>query len=344
VSSFLDRVKSPPEGFSLAEVRAQSEALGLSLQMAFRAPGAELLVPSVVHFRVDHFGALMERLEDGRFLLVDPTFGNDTILSELALDSEASGYFLVPQGPLPPGWRAVDAEEAGGVYGKGHSGSGDPDATGPGDHQSGGCGGESGMAMATYRIHTMLTSLSVSDTPVGYSPAIGPDVRVLVTYNQREAAQPTAMAFTQFSPSWVSNWVSYIEDDPSVPTANVRLRQRGGGGEVHGAYSSATGKYARDAKSGAILSKLTANTYVKTYPDGSAEYYEHYIGTTGPSRRVFLSRVVDPQGNEVVLGYDPSLPTRLAEIVDATGLQTAFSYDYPGEQYLVTAVEDPFGR
>lgn len=343
-TAFLDKVKSPQTGFSLSAVQAMSSDLGLKLQMAKRRPGATVIVPSVVHWKVGHFAALV-REEHGALLSKDPTFGNETWLSQEALDQESSGYFLVPAGDLPSGWTRATKQEAAEIYGKGHSGSTDPDETGPGDHKTPPkCGESPGLAMATYQFHILAASVHIKDTPVGYSAAVGPDVRVEVAYNQREASQPTTMTFTNFGPQFVSNWVSYLIDKPSNPTANVTLRKRGGGGEVHTNFNATTQAYKRQSKTASVLYRLSPNTYKKVYADGRQEYYEQYIGTTGTQRKVFLTRVVDPQGNEVAIEYDNTYPARIHQIVDATGLPTIFHYDYPGEPYVVTSVEDPYER
>ena len=111
--------ESTRHGFSLHQVEELSQQLGLHYQMAFREPGADLVVPSVVHFTVDHFAAVIRR-EGGRYLLEDPTFKNDAWVTRAALDAEASGYFLIPPGELPAGWRTVESAEAGRVWGRGN--------------------------------------------------------------------------------------------------------------------------------------------------------------------------------------------------------------------------------
>ncbi len=340
IGAFLRKIASPDTGFSLAQVYQMSKELGLDLQMARREPGAKIIVPSVIHWKLGHFGALVET-QDGQHRLKDPTFGNETWMSTHAVDEESSGYHLVPLGPLPPGWRAVSSKEASGVFGKGHSGNSNPDDTGPDDHKSG--GNAENCAMATYSFHTLLASLSVSDTPIQYRTAIGPDVSVRITYNQREAGQPAEFNFTHFSPRWVSSWVSYLTDDPSRPGSEVRLRKRGGGGEVF-TLDSETQSFVRDVKQSSELVRLSPNTYVRRFNDGSQEFYEHYIGTIGTDRRVFLSRVQDPHGNEVRLHYNAARPTRIERIVDATNLTTRFHYENPEDPYLVTRIEDPYGR
>ena len=342
--TFLAQIESPPEGFSLNQVLAQSEDLGLHMQRAHREPASKVIVPAVVHWKVGHYGAIV-RKEGDRYLVKDPTFGNQTWISARVLDEEASGFFLVAEGSLPEGWRPASIEESAQIFGRGHSGNTLPDGTGPDDLGTPPqCPDSPNQAMAWYRMHVLLASLSVSDTPIGYDAAAGPDVRIKVTYNQREASQPTSMTFTNFSPQWVSTWISYLEDDPSNSAANVLLRKRGGGGETHTGYSAATGAFVMQPKAGSRLYRLTPNTYRKVYPDGREEYYEQFIGTTGPARRVFLTRVRSPEGNEVVIEYDASYPSRIHRIIDATGLATNFSYDLASEPYLVTSIQDPFGR
>ncbi|MFQ3671708.1 MAG: cysteine peptidase family C39 domain-containing protein, partial [Verrucomicrobiia bacterium] len=165
-AGFLDAIASPPEGFSMTELRAFAQSgLNTSYQVAKRSPGAPLILPSVVHWSLGHYGALI-REQDGAVLLQDPTFGNDTWMTPAAIDAEMSGYFLVPAGPLPQGWETVDDAEAATVFGRGHSGNSDNDDTNDCSHQSGsGCGG--GRGMAGYSFHTMLASLHITDIPVG---------------------------------------------------------------------------------------------------------------------------------------------------------------------------------
>lgn len=307
---FLDTVESPRTGFSIPEVHAMSNRLGVALQIAKRDPGAPVIVPAVVHWKVGHFGALV-RESGGSFLMKDPTFVNETWMSEKAIDEEASGYFLVPAGALPGGWRRATAAETAGFYGKGNTGNIDTKSTGDTDTGAGGggsgCGaggGPGGLPMATYSFHVLAASLHIEDTPVGYSAALGPDVRVRLAYNQRESGQPSSIDYTSFGPQFVSNWVSYVVDNTTNTSANVTLYERGGGSSIHSSFNTTTQTFGVDIKTGSVLQRLTANTYKRVYPDGKEHYYEQYIGTTGTARKVFLSRVVDAQGNEATIDYD----------------------------------------
>ena len=131
-----------------------------------RATGsATFITPSVVHFKVDHFAAMIRRVGD-RYLLEDPTFKNDAWVTVNALEAEASGYFLVPPRELPKGWRSVDAVEAETVWGRGFVPN-PPEPSNPCDHNTdqcqpcpqGGGGGAGGAGMAVASTSTCWTSL-----------------------------------------------------------------------------------------------------------------------------------------------------------------------------------------
>ena len=347
VAGFMDRVVSPAQGFSLTELKALAQSdLDTPMQVAKRMPGAALILPSVAHWKVGHYGALM-RQQDGTILLRDPTFGNDTWMTQAAIDTEGSGYFLVPTGPLPAGWSTVEDAEAATIYGRGNSTTTDEkETTGCSTKSGGGC---SNPHMAGFAFHTLLTSLNITDIPVGYSPAYGPAVNFQVIYNMREYGQPGTIDFTNFSPLWVNDWTSYLEDNPAQSAANITVHLRGGGAEVHTGYTATTattGTYGKNRRWDTVLARTGSGTYERRHPDGSKEVYAQAIGTTGPNRKIFLTQIVDPQGNAVSLVYGTTadLTTRLNQIIDATGLVTTLTYGEAGYPFLVTKVTDPFAR
>jgi hypothetical protein len=103
----LTGVHPRPEGFTLAETLDLAAPVGLKLQMAYRQSG-EIPVPSVVHLKVDRFAAVT-RAEEGKYKVEDPALPLWMSLDGLA--SEATGYFLIPEGDIPAGWRKVGREE-----------------------------------------------------------------------------------------------------------------------------------------------------------------------------------------------------------------------------------------
>ena len=146
--------KSSRDGMSLTEVASLADGLKMDYQMAFRSPGALLVTPSVMHLRIGHFVALV-RDRRGQVQIEDPTGWETTFASHKAVDAESSGYFLVPAGPLPPGWRSVDAAEGAKAIGRNGVLDNDPDAASKRDRKAR-CSGQSSYGMATWDIHLML--------------------------------------------------------------------------------------------------------------------------------------------------------------------------------------------
>jgi hypothetical protein len=120
---FLNWIKADgPQGTSLAEVEALSKRAKSPLVPVFRKPGEKAPVPSIVHWRVGHFAAIVGE-RNGRYEVQDPTFGHQSLwVTQAALDAEASGYFLVSEKQAEAAhWRRVAAAEAGQVWGAGQT-------------------------------------------------------------------------------------------------------------------------------------------------------------------------------------------------------------------------------
>jgi RHS repeat-associated protein len=346
----VEKAQSSPKGFSLTQVRDLSNSLKMNYQMAKRQPGAAFIIPSVVHWKSGHYAALLKK--QGNFYLTkDPTFGQSLLVTSQALEDESSGYCLVPNGTLPSGWTTVSDAEGKTVWGRGLVPSRVIAATKPKDKKP--CPG-GGNGMAVYSLFAMLVSLSIQDTPVGYTPPVGPDLHFTITYNQYEGTQPSTFSFFNFGPCWNCAWLSYVTAPTSLGgTAYVNIR--GGGQETYDAstytntgstYSGYHGYYGNELQSQATLWVGTSGTYERRLPDGSKEVF----GPTNSGGFFFLTGIIDPQGNTVTLSYDTSF--RLTSVTDALGLSTTLYYGLSPSTpdptnpltYLVTQVKDPYLR
>ena len=88
--------------------------------------------------KYDEVAADYDEWVGGGSALDDPTFANGLLwITEHALETEGSGYYLIPAGPLPNGWSAVSDEEAGQIWGRGYPSSDTPGCVGPGNPSSG---------------------------------------------------------------------------------------------------------------------------------------------------------------------------------------------------------------
>lgn len=326
---------STPSGFSLPEVAELSKKVGLNYQMAFRDARSSVVVPSVVHWKAGHYAAIVRQVGD-RYLLHDPTFGNNAWASKQALDSEASGYFLIPTGDLPQGWRAVEAQEGLSIHGKGETGIHDPDRYTPDDLATT-CGPSTGMAVSS--VHLMLANLQIRDTPVGYTPPVGPAVHFTVRYNQRDYLQPPSLGTSPFGPRWTHDWNEAIKEDPNSPLGDVKVLAGGGG--AHSFMGAGGGDGAASATSPGKIKKMGTNTYELIYPDGSKKVFGLRLGI---SPIILLTQVVDPAGNAVTLVWDSleGIPL-LRALVDAIGQVTTIGYENQ-LSFQIVAVADPFGR
>lgn len=358
--NFLLWYRASDNGTSLEEVSQLADKVKLDHQLIKRSAGQKVPVPSIVHWKVGHFAAVVG-VANGRFHIRDSVFdGSDMWVTQAALDEETTGYFLVPKDVTgDPGWQQLGASDALKVWGKGPTSAtrigdaGDPNASDP-DPDSPlpnspwlglsrpGSSGE--CPLCVYNIKESSVSVSLSDTPVGYEPPIGPSMKVRISYNQREDSQPQNFNFYNVSPKWSLNWLSYVTDDPTNAGANVSRFLSGGGSFVYKGFDAGTRRFAAQDDDGSILvlASQAPVEYRRLLRDGSVEIYTQSDGATAYPRRVFLSQIRDPQGNAAILNYDTQ--RRLTSVTDAVGRQTTLTYGLPDSPLLVTRVTDPFGR
>jgi len=341
--------QSTDHGMSLDQIWKLSADLGMNYQMAKRSPGAEVIVPSVVNWKANHYAALV-REEHGRYVVEDPTFGDPILVSKAALDAESTGYFLIPNSNLPEGWTSVAANEAKQVWGMGNTGDHDPTGTKTCDAKAKpDCGSNCGP-MATYNFHLQTVSLNIFDTPVGYTPPRGPDMHFTITYNQRELSPTINHSHSNFGSKWVCNWIAWVDGDPGVspPTDAARVFLPGGGSELH---TVSSGVFSTDPQSGATLAPFPTPSpahFERNLPDGSKQVFEKddYIPFYH-SHSVYLTKWVDPAGNTTQFNYDGNF--RLTSVTDALNQTTTITHrsDDPGvlpDFYLISQITDPFGR
>lgn len=301
---------------------------------------------------------------------------NDLWVTPAALDAETTGYMLVPpDGAVQNSWRAVSATEAGHIWGRGstvgtkpgdpggpmaNGGSGGPGGSGPGGGSGGGPGGSGGSGggggpgsggsgpnpcpMCSYNIAESNVSLILSDTPVGYNPPIGPSAKATIIYNQRNDSQPAHFQTSNVGPKWSFNWQTFVTDDPTTPGGSVTRYLPAGGAYYYSGYDATTGRFASQTDDGSILvrSSQPSITYKRQLRDGSVEIYSRSDGSASYPRNIYLTDIVDPQGNALHINYD--VQNRIQSIVDAAGRQTTFTYDPVAFSMQVTKITDPFGR
>ena len=242
------QLPSPKTGFSLGALVQLCAKYKLPFIALKRTSGSELIVPSVVHWRQNHYAAITRR--EGDYLqVVDPTFGHAIWMHQDTVNEEASGYFLVPEKLKLAGWEKVRNHEADQIFGRGMNDDNPPPPPppcpeegqdececeepgaggGPGSWGNGGPGPGGGgckkcppgvMAggppatvkggMPTWEIEEPEISLWLRDTPMSYQPSIGPELAIKIYYHQRETRYTNAGTFG-FGPYWNANLLTYLD-------------------------------------------------------------------------------------------------------------------------------------
>jgi RHS repeat-associated protein len=339
--------ESTNRGLSLANVADLSDRVGLHYQMAFRTPGAPLIAPAVVHLRVEHFAAVISRDGD-RYLVEDPTFRTDAWMTAAVLTEESTGYFLVPSGELPFGWRPVARDEGEKVWGKGDvdsppipPGGCDPSTDSsscppapPCAPPGGGCG------MPVPKVFLLDVSLNLTDIPLGYQPSVGPAINLTLRYNQRDQQFASTFNYSNLGPKWTFDWLAFIRDDPTNVNA-VTYYMMGGGNRNFAGFDPAAASYNQQPLDLSRLQRTSPHAYELQSPDGTRRVFAASDnGVT--TRRIFLTALIDPAGNAVAINYDANM--RITSIVDAVDQTTTLHYDNPADIYKITSISDPFGR
>jgi RHS repeat-associated protein len=353
----LAQYRATAAGTSIAELRAFASQVGLSLTAVEREAGAPLVVPAIVHLKFDHFSAVLEEV-NGRYRVRDPALGGEVWMPRDALDEEMSGHALFIAGDaLPPGWHDLSESDAAAIVG--HScppGLPDPEEPPPcplcddggGSGAGPGCPGGScsaGVGMPAYTFHPLFASLMFFDNPIGYQPPRGPAVAADLLYNHYDYYAPQTYAFSNLGRKWKLNWIAYAEEYAhnctGGPSCMVGVATPGGAQQFF--WADAQGNYGSDWRSRAGFAVVSADPirYERRLADGAREIYGAPDGAPPGSRRVFLSSLVDAQGQAVQLTWDSQ--SRLVALTDATGQVTTLGYDDP-DPLKVTSITDPFGR
>ncbi len=108
---------APDAGFTLAQLQSLAQAHQLNLVAVVRPSGVQLVVPSIIHWSLNHWAAIVGQ-HGALYEVFDTSFGGRRFLDADTINAEASGYFLVPANAVPPGWRVLSASEAAQVVGR----------------------------------------------------------------------------------------------------------------------------------------------------------------------------------------------------------------------------------
>lgn len=200
---------------------------------------------------------------------------------------------------------------------------------------------EEKCGMAVSGVRKEENTLNIVDTPLIYSPPIGPPIAFELNYAWLETNQPSTYSFTNWGPNWTSRWVSYLTVDPT--TQAITLRRPSGGSEVY-TKDPSTGLYPPNFLSHDTMVSLGGGAYQSTSVEGWVVKYTLADSSSPP--RIFMTEWKDPSGNSALIQYDADF--RITTITDAISQVTTFSYvsNTLGNSgfYKVATITDPVSR
>lgn len=180
-------------------------------------------------------------------------------------------------------------------------------------------------------VNVINLNVVVSDVPLWYSPAIGPDVSLELTYN----SQSSIAHYEPFGNKWAFNFGSYLVTDTA---GQIILFMPDGRCDTYAPDYANTNLYLPLGGSGVHnqLVKLGLQKFELQFPDGRSFLYDLPPGTG--SLQPFLLEARNPLGQKLTMQYNGS--AQLTNVVDAEGRNTSLTYS----NGLCVRVTDPSGR
>ncbi len=197
--------------------------------------------------------------------------------------------------------------------------------------------------MPSWNVNLFSLNLVVADTPAFYSPGLGPQVAWSLIYN---SVNPNAIVdvgpFSYlFGPNISCPYTAHVVDLGTV--AHVVMPD----GRTDWYYPINAGSnpvtYAPAASTG-VFNALTKNTsnnlFTLTLSDRSDSYTFGRAFSSGGSNYYALTKITDPVGQSLALGYGSGAVPQLLTLADANGNTSSVTYNSAGQ---ASQVSDAFG-
>ena len=209
--------------------------------------------------------------------------------------------------------------------------------------------------MPSWFISEAFQNLWITDTPMEYTPAYGPAVKLRLAHHER--SQPSIVSWVSWQGAgvadgaddgWSCSWLSFAELDDAEATVDLMMPAGGWATFVFPTNSAASSANYRNntwlekqGPSGGVTNLLLH------FPDGSIATYgvldTSTAGAEGFAGLFYLSRMADPAGNATTFAYDSNF--YLTTVTAADG--TAFTLQYgmaAAVAHLITGVTASYGN
>jgi len=355
---------------TLADLERTAARIGLDMKSVRRAGTDPWPAPAIVHWRVGHFCAVIDRA-GSRVLLDDPMLGGKVWRDARWLDCHASGYGLVPANRLDSNWTSLSPQEAACIQGGQRvypptlyddddeecptdeeitSQPMDPEAPNPGELTAcplpetcpPGHGEEEcdGLGMPVWRVSEPLINLWVKDVPLYYTMSNGRIMPLVLRYKQR--GSPLSTNVFGFGNSWECSWLSYFD---TAVDSSVTLRVPGGGKRR---YDGVLGGPVRGAGCELVAATVHGDgsvSYTVSHRSLCANQYAQAFPGTETNTLHLLSEKADPHGRVIRFVYSTNATMiLLSRVIDYDGKVSELFYTNRQFPRFVTSVRDPYGR
>jgi RHS repeat-associated protein len=327
----------PNSGVSAMALVEYSKTVGMPLAGVTVKDVSRLPVPWVAHYRFGHFVTVTGHEADGSLRLFDPILNHEVVMTGAQFAQEWSGLALVPERSLSAlsnmalAATRVSSPDLANYFG-GCCGieNVNQDKGGNGPLCGGPCGGH---GLCAWAFSPLSMNVLLWDTPLWYTPPIGPAIEFSMSYNSVDADNH----LTSFGPKWVFNYHSYCVETPATLAGSVTVFMPDGRNDV---YSPSGTNFTAPARVFNILTKTGTNQYTLAFPDGTVWDYGRPLGATNVEQGL-LTRISDNHSNAVTLVYDGQPDPKLVAVVDAVLKTSTIHY---AESGLIDSITDPFGR
>jgi RHS repeat-associated protein len=373
----LFALDSPDGGFNMANLLEIARTNGLQVVAVRRPLDAPLVVPSVVHWKLNHFAAIIEE-DNGLYRVEDPTFERDVWMDLATINAEASGDFILPEDKMPASWKKLSRVASTKIYGKGEpnlmndadddaigcgSDSDDSDDTddsncdppasqdgaskGGGNNPPGSCCDDSGDSftnapgpgMPQWRVSEPYISLWLDDVPLLYRLSNGKWMKLKMAYKSRGEAQSPNLP--GFGDKWSCNWMGMLEKQ--LGQGGI-LDYEGGGGQ-RWFLTNGTPDYKTARIAGTYASASEDPPGLET-PYGAKSLYGCTNSLLDGTTDYLLTQRLDRYGRvlEQMNYLTNGTVIQLTNVLDMDGKTNLLSYDDALFPNLITSITDPYGN
>jgi len=349
---------SPTNGFNMAGLVDLAKKYGLNMVAVRRTAGQQLIVPSVVHWRQNHYAAILQQTTNDLYLVSDPTFGTQKWMPAEVINEEASGEFLIPTKSEASGWMVLARNDAKAIHGMGLPNN-IKDGNDKGCNATSTANCSSCTGMPVWSVSEPYINVWLADQPVSYLTSRGTPFTFQITYKQRDTRE-SGSDYLISTAGWNNSWQSYVTLEADIPYQTPTLGNSyaslflPNGGEVdfnpgHD-YDQET-RLSLRAQNPELPMEDGADEGDKglrlVHSDGSQDIYGTVIAIPEPygddeQSEFLLTRHIDPNGDTTWFQYDAANFSSyvLTYVVDPDGRTNVLTYL---SNNLLSQVTNPYG-